>query len=88
MLSDLRRQRFPSDFSSSRPEYPLVRSMLSEDPTRRPEASEILELDFMQAVREEIGDGDIGDGIASNRRKRRNTSASGGSFSSPDEFSK
>ena len=34
-------------------EFPLVKSMLLHDPKARPEASEVLDMDFMQSVREE-----------------------------------
>ena len=64
-------------------EFPLVKSMLLHDPKARPEASEVLDMDFMQSVREEeemAGEG--GDVLGGRRfggggnRVRRNTSGS------------
>ena len=64
-------------------EFPLVKSMLLHNPKARPEASEVLDMDFMQSVGEEADLGDCGEVAAaagSQRRfagrTRRNTSGS------------
>jgi len=51
-LSELRRQQFPNDFVGEEA-FPLVKSMLLEEPFERPDASELLATDFMQTVLEE-----------------------------------
>lgn len=52
-LSKLRQLQFPSHFLNAE-EFSLVRSMLAHDPEERPESSDILEHEFLQAVMEDL----------------------------------
>ncbi len=56
--------------------------MLLHDPAQRPEASDVVEVDFVQRVMDEVADaaeesaGDAGGGGGGFKRKRNNTSGS------------
>ena len=47
ILTKLKKLEFPTEFID-RPEYKLVKSMLEHNPGERPEASDILDMDFIR----------------------------------------
>merc|ERR1719219_1966932 len=85
-LTKLRQLEFPAKFQET-PEYNLVKKMLDHDPNERPEATEILDIEFLsQALMEHEnqnsgGWGDAGgfNSSAASQRQRRKHLSSGGS---------
>ena len=83
-LTKLRNLEFPSDFLNE-PAYGLVKSMLDHDPNVRPEASDILDMEFLcQAMVEHennslSGSGSAGDFVSYTFQRRRKHLSSGGS---------
>ncbi len=69
-LTKLRILQFPSHFMN-KPEYKLVSSMLAHKPNERPEASDILDMDFLRVALEEHEQALEGSGCGDGKRYRR-----------------
>ncbi len=78
ILTDLRSLRFPSHFIN-KPEYELVSNMLAHEPEKRPEAADILDMDFLREAmdeHEQTLEGASGDSKRNRRRKHLSSSGS------------
>ena len=85
-LSKLKKLQFSDEFFDQR-EYNLVKSMLAHDPTERPEASDILDMDFLRQVLDDheasLQNGPGGDYYyyGSHQRRRKHLSSGGSNHS-------